>query len=173
MKGILFEEDPGPVHDYCKCERERVVSGHAADGHTTIIVPPGVDIEANIREAKRVAKQCEKEAVDYASRVPSYASNPASIPVMARNLKIEWVKKMFSSGAPYDYKKLGNQYESFGNYHYGLYVKALGIGDTLARMSAGYYQIRSGTSSIDFLGSWFDDPEDQKNIIRGQQFPLE
>ena len=73
MKGLWFDENPGPVHPNCKCEIEEFraikVTGRA-DG---VLVPPGVDITTNIAEAKQKAKECEQQATkgvdDFLSRI--------------------------------------------------------------------------------------------------------
>ena len=76
------------------------------------------------------------------------------------------------SGGKWDYKKLGPQYEDFGNFNFGATGRALGLpGDILLR-GAGWYQGITKTSSPDF-GVWYgdppygDDPKDQAQIKKG------
>ncbi len=52
MKVVLLKEKPGPVHPNCKCEVKEL-KGMKINGRTVILIPPGVDISANIAEAKR------------------------------------------------------------------------------------------------------------------------
>lgn len=167
MKGILFEEDPGPGHDNCLCRREQVVPKAEVNGHTTIIVPPGVNIEANIREAKRVAWEIEKQAA-----MAAYGASGGLRSVVFAH-KCIYIYKNFKSGSRYDYKKLGKQYEAFGNYHYGLYTNAMGIDISFAQAAAGAYQIYSNTSKEEFRSTWYDDPDDNDAIRKGQRYPID
>lgn len=56
--------------------------------------------------------------------------------------------------------------ENIGNFHYG-YVGRAVFSATLLKSAAGMYQIYSGTSSIEFWDSYFDDPEDMEDIQWG------
>ncbi|SFC33925.1 toxin 44 [Alkalibacterium subtropicum] len=56
--------------------------------------------------------------------------------------------------------------EAIGNFHYGYVGRAVFSGATL-KSSAGMYQVISGTSSIKYYSSFFDDPRDQAQIQRG------
>lgn len=83
------------------------------------------------------------------------------------------------TGGPWDYKQtFGSniQYiyndnvvfgEDLGNMHYGYVGRGAGFSDTLLKSAAGAYQIYSGTSSIKWYASYFDDPNDQKWIQYG------
>lgn len=83
-------------------------------------------------------------------------------------LKCSWVYEHFRNQAEYDYKQLGEQYAAFGNYHYGLYTKMLGINETFAQVAAGYAQYKAGTWELSFWRTWLDDPEDNHAIRKGQ-----
>ena len=76
------------------------------------------------------------------------------------------------SGGKWDYKTQGEQYEAFGNWHYGWVAAARGWPELVSRMGAGAYQILSGTWRPSF--GWFleppffgDDPRDQAQISGG------
>ncbi|MGE4506347.1 MAG: polymorphic toxin type 44 domain-containing protein [Desulfovibrionaceae bacterium] len=190
MKGILFEEDPGPVHDNCLCERERVVSGHAADGHTTIIVPPGVDIEANIREAKQKTRAFLQQAMNMVSQLEIPARllvqpfllrelKEMATDAFAFGLKCGWLYENFKPGARYDFKKHDEtghyhpEYEAFGNYHYGLYSSAMGMDLTVIEAGAGFAQFLAGTWVKENWRTWFDDPDDNKMVRKGYSYPID
>lgn len=53
--------------------------------------------------------------------------------------------------------------EAIGNFHYGYVGRAVFSGATL-KSAAGMYQIISGTSSVKYYDSFFDDPADQAQI---------
>jgi RHS repeat-associated protein len=71
------------------------------------------------------------------------------------------------TGGIWDYKKYGKQYEDFGNYHFGIVGAAFGYSLYTLQSGAGYYQILSGTSSWDFMSSYWDDSEDSYWIRQG------
>lgn len=48
MRDVWFSEKPGPVHRNCKCEAEQFRIADI-DGREDIIVPPGGDLNANLR----------------------------------------------------------------------------------------------------------------------------
>jgi hypothetical protein len=118
-------------------------------------VPPGLDIVANIREAKDMSASQFVDAV--------------------------------KSGGKWDFKRQGKEYEEFGNWHFGVVVRAwtlnaremglsqLAIDDfllELAQRGAGYYQKRTQTSEPQwgsYLGEYpyGDDPRDSENIMHG------
>lgn len=56
--------------------------------------------------------------------------------------------------------------ESIGNFHYGYVGRAVFSATTL-KSSAGMYQLYSGTSSIGYWDSFFDDPRDGTQIQNG------
>ena len=71
------------------------------------------------------------------------------------------------TGGKWDYKVGHPEYENFGNYHFGYVAAAYGIPEGIAKLGAGLYQIKSGTSKLSFFDSYFDDPKDQKWIDQG------
>lgn len=103
-------------------------------------IPPGVDIQANIREAQGMSSYEFYQAV--------------------RN------------GGKWDYKQQGSQYESFGNYNFGLTGSANGLSGLLNR-GAGWAQGDAGTSDPRW-GKWWwrspygDDPSDQRWMDEGK-----
>lgn len=59
MEGLWFEEKPKPVHPNCRCEIEEFKAVRVTGRANAIIVPPGVDIEANLAEARKIRRICE------------------------------------------------------------------------------------------------------------------
>ncbi|SKA94409.1 toxin 44 [Paucidesulfovibrio gracilis DSM 16080] len=162
MKGLWFDENPGRVHPNCRCEIEEFRAIKVTGRAEGILVPPGVDLAANIAEARRVKRICDAFILNF----PPYSSASFS-------LKCAWVVFKFSPGADYDFKKDGHpEYEDFGNYHYGLYTEALGLNATFTQAAAGFVQLCTRTSSWDFEETWFDDPRDNAMVRKGQGSPL-
>ena len=58
-------------------------------------------------------------------------------------------------------------YDDPGNILYGYLGKAMGFEDLTLLSAAGAVQILTGTSSWDYVSSFFDDPRDQKSIKMG------
>lgn len=159
MKGLWFEEKPSPVHPNCKCEIEEFRSIKVTGRADGILVPPEVDLAANIAEARRIKKKCEP------FYFVGWPFTSASF-----QLKCAWVVINFFPGARYDFKRNGHtEYEDFGNYHYGLYTKALGLNATFSQAAAGFAQICTGTSQRRYWETWFDDPRDNEMIKKGQK----
>lgn len=81
------------------------------------------------------------------------------------------------SGGVWDYKRVYTKYyyyngsylvgEDIGNMHYGYVGRAGGFTRTMLSSIAGAYQIYSGTSSVKWYASYFDDPKDQQWINYG------
>ena len=85
------------------------------------------------------------------------------------------------SGRSWNYKKLGNQYEDFGNFNYGATGAAIGFSETTLLIEAGRGQIAAGTSRPGWgtpggriwgkaVPPYGDDPADQAMIKRGIQY---
>lgn len=80
----------------------------------------------------------------------------------------------------WDFKQQGGLYENFGNYHFGVVSRAIGIPETVACRGAGAAQGVAGTSTGSDWGKWNDiydvdssygdDPNDQKWIKNGVKF---
>lgn len=73
------------------------------------------------------------------------------------------------TGGIWDFKRLGGQYEDFGNFHFGTVAEATNFipNVSTARFGAGLYQIWSGTAKMEWLDTFFDDPNDSENISKG------
>lgn len=56
--------------------------------------------------------------------------------------------------------------EDIGNFHYG-YVGRAVFPPLVLKSAAGMYQVISGTSTMDYFGTFFDDPADQAAIEKG------
>lgn len=184
MKDVWFERPPPQVYPNCKCEIEQF-KAISTDATRDIIVPPGVDIEANLAEARRKAKECQEEAGRYIAaleaKVKRYVEGfslpdslrKVSIDKLAFYLKCMWVYKHFDYRQKYDYKYTkGEEYQAFGNYHYALYTKAMGLDATFVQAAAGYAQLKAGNWEIEFYNTWFDDPADNAVIRKGQSYPM-
>lgn len=120
MKGLWFEKKSGPIHPNCKCEIEEFEAIKVTGRSQAIVVPPGVDLAANIAEAKRVAKECQQKAT---KEVDEFLSKMNLSGVSALNSiretcidevtflgKCLWIYEKFDIGKKYDYKK-GNHPE--------------------------------------------------------------
>ena len=75
------------------------------------------------------------------------------------------------SGGKWDFKRNDPKYEDFGNYHFGVMVRANGWYGEFAKNMAGAYQIYSDTSKPGWgypgVSPYGDDPRDQVNIDLG------
>ncbi|QJB57022.1 polymorphic toxin type 44 domain-containing protein [Pseudodesulfovibrio sp. zrk46] len=183
MKDVWFERKPAQIHPNCKCELEQF-EAISTDASRDIVVPPGVDIEANLAEARRKAKECRNKADQIISALEAKVKrviNDFSLPDSLRKtsaeavafyLKCEWVYEKFQNDGKYDYKQIDKRYQAFGNYHYGLYTNAMKLNATFAQVAAGYAQFRAGTWEPEFYSTWLDDPADNGAIRKGQAYPV-
>jgi hypothetical protein len=85
------------------------------------------------------------------------------------NFQFAWA---VSRGGKWDYKRQGEQYEDFGNYHFAVVAKAAGYPEWEIRRAAGAYQKWSGTSKEEWGQPWGeapygDEPRDQRWIDEG------
>jgi uncharacterized protein involved in type VI secretion and phage assembly len=119
-------------------------------------MPPGVSLDANVAEAK------------------------------AHYLNASWFKNKVRNnkeGRPdsWDYKQLGQEYQDFGNFNYGLTGSALGIPKDILLKQAGKAQQAAKTSKPEWgdpgwggvLGGtppYGDDPDDQAMITKGVDY---
>jgi hypothetical protein len=118
--------------------------------------PKGVDIDANIREAMAMRDR----------------------PIQER---LVWFWAKVQGGGDWDYKKYSEkdieipgrkgeipEFEPFGNYHFGIAGKALGLPEGFLLRGAGAYQMKQGTPGE---GGWEapygDDKFDQEMIKKG------
>ncbi len=162
MKDLYFEDEPQRPHPNCKCELKTAKASELPYDRNMLIVPPGVSLEENLAEARglgRRATELREEAIASKNTAQSNAEEYARI--------YEYLQASFQSGGKYDYKQYGRQYEPFGNYHYGAYMKAFGWREFFIRAVAGLYQVHSGTAEWKDWKYYFDDPNDQYNIQRG------
>ena len=120
--------------------------GYILPEHT----PPGVDINANMQEARR------------------HSGN------------ILWFIEMVKTGGDWDYKKYGSEYEEYGNFHYAVVGRAFGLPSYLLRAGAGGYQVitnnqreKDGLEPVPSHGTlliqypYGDDYSDQRWINQG------
>ena len=83
----------------------------------------------------------------------------------------EWDFKSQSSwnldaNTTYSYNGIELRYDDIGNIHYG-YVGRVLYNQNILLMAGGFVQIFTGTSSLDYCGFYFDDPQDQWAIEYG------
>jgi YD repeat-containing protein len=131
--------------------------------------PPGVSLDKNIKIAERYRPVGPVTAVDGALWFKSMVQGGGSTAEKVR------------AGKSWNYKKLGSQYEDFGNFNYGATGIAIGFDETTLLIKAGEAQIAAGTSKPEWgtpggyiwgdpVPPYGDDPEDQKMIKRGIEY---
>lgn len=99
---------------------------------------------------------------------------------MVRNANGRWMDVV--QGKSWDYKQLGSQYQSLGNFNFGMTGAALGVSERTLLREAGRAQIAAKTSRPEWgtpgsrlnpnggTGSFGDDPNDQALIKRGYAY---
>jgi len=117
--------------------------------------PPGVSVDANIAETRRLSRLAPEAAL------------------------VDWVNKV-REGGQWDYKRLEpvGAYEEFGNFNYGATGRALGFPREVLLRAAGFVQVLESfrTGRPHGPGSPFGDPpygdfpEDQAPILRGTEY---
>lgn len=125
---------------------------------------------------KRKAIEIRREA----GRIQQSESNYAVGVAKSKAYKYRTFASLVRSGGAWDIKSSPlnprstylwrSQYrtgEFIGNYHYGYMGVNVGIDSNVLRVSAGVYQILSGTSDWSYWRSYFDDPADQVAINFG------
>ncbi|PFZ09503.1 hypothetical protein COL63_22380 [Bacillus pseudomycoides] len=105
----------------------------------------------------------------------SYEAKQLNAPETAVTYFIEKVR----TKGPWDYKwQYTGKYiyqgwkctgEDLGNMHYGYIGRAGGFTRDLLKTAAGLYQIKSGTYKLEWISTYFDDPNDQSWINYGIQ----
>jgi hypothetical protein len=90
--------------------------------------------------------------------------------------RIGFVNNNFPNHSGMDFKKINpspghrSPFETSGNFAYGAYTYAIGIDRQVALLGAGYTQLRSGNARLRDFSSYFDDPNDAAEIIRGREY---
>ena len=113
--------------------------------------PPGVSIDANMREAHNQKSFFSRGGTSFL---------------------FSWFYTKVRNGGAWDYKQKGRAYEAFGNFNYGASGTAAGISADVLLRGAGWAQARAGTGKPEY-GSWWldapygDDPRDQQWIKKG------
>ncbi|WP_230375143.1 polymorphic toxin type 44 domain-containing protein [Pseudomonas fulva] len=113
--------------------------------------PPGVSLDQNLEESKAQKEHFKNGGTAFL---------------------LSWFYKKVRNRGEWDYKQLGPQFESFGNFNYGATGTASGISEAVLLRAAGAAQLVSGTSQADFDAWWAeapygDDPVDQAWIKAG------
>lgn len=63
-----------------------------------------------------------------------------------------WLVNQVKTNGAWDYKRGGQlQFETFGNFHYGVVFSAAGITPEISLLGAGAYQVLSGTSKAEWV----------------------
>uniref|UniRef100_UPI0025C57E2B RHS repeat-associated core domain-containing protein n=1 Tax=Clostridium sp. UBA4548 TaxID=1946361 RepID=UPI0025C57E2B len=127
---------------------------------------PPVDITDKLNKTLQVNA---KQAIEYSNSHSEFKTN------------LYWIKQVKSNG-PWDLKRKSEwKYPNMtyngkkvngadiGNLHYGYVGMAAGFDETILKIAAGLYQIRSGTSNKEWQNNmWYgDDPRDQAWIMHG------
>lgn len=113
--------------------------------------PPGVSLDQNIKESKAQKEHFKNGGAAFL---------------------LSWFYKKVRNRGDWDYKQLGPQFESFGNFNYGATGTASGISEAVLLRAAGAAQLVAGTSQADFdamlaEAPYGDDPVDQAWIKAG------
>jgi RHS repeat-associated protein len=125
--------------------------------------PPNVNLQANVSEAQKMSFGQYVNAVQtYRAPFSSAIYQPAG----------RWdYKNVYPENIRFLEVTMGRRWEKFGNYHYGLtaaaYADANGIPSMVFEVFAGLYQIKSLTSDIGWVSTYFDQPEDNYWIREG------
>lgn len=115
-------------------------------------VPPAASITDNIATAQ------------------AYAATHSPVETMT------WFFDQVKAGGPWDYKAgQQNQYEEFGNFHYGAIGASIGIPQGVLDIGAGAQQYYGDNYDPDFGTPWTgypwgDDPNDQTQINEGVEW---
>jgi|GEM_PF-1702665 len=147
------EKDAGEKSESPLERQDKMIASKSWFDPKDVAIPPGVNMRTNALTAS---------AIKHAT-----LASPLS-----QGLKYLGTYLAFKNNGPFDYKQKGKQYETFGNIHYGLITKALGIPEEVAERLAGWAQQRAGTSDPAW-GSplsappYGDDPKDNLNINKG------
>jgi Bacterial toxin 44 len=131
--------------------------------------PTEADINANIDRAKRHIPDGPLTAIDSATWFRDMVQGKGST---AQKVK---------DGDSWNYKKLGSQYEDFGNFNYGATGRAIGFSEYQLQTEAGRAQIAAGTSKPGWgkppgriwgqgVPPYGDDPYDQAMIKKGFEY---
>ena len=114
--------------------------------------PPGVDVKKDVKLAQQY-------------RVDFSPNGVTNLVTMARNAyNVAWFYKKVNYGEDWDLKKYGDQYQDYGNWHYGVVGSAAGYSEPVLRLGAGFAQqvhnyplVRGGSDPIATSPSaWFD-----------------
>ena len=114
---------------------------------------------------------------------------PTNVDIMANIISAQtqtpgnllWFKNQVGDSCPWDYKKVNPAFEDFGNFHYGVVGRAMGISRTRLLDEAGVAQIKGKTSKPGWgtpnnvfgksgTPPYGDDPKDQMMIKRGMDW---
>jgi YD repeat-containing protein len=131
--------------------------------------PPGVSIDNNIMIAERHRPVGIITGIYGAQWFYNIVRGGGSTPEKVR------------AGESWNYKKLGRQYQEFGNFNYGATGAAIGFSEDTLLIEAGRAQVAAGTSKPEWgspggriwgkpVPPYGDDPADQAMIKRGIEY---
>ncbi len=184
--GPVDDSSPSPNSDPVPPTAPPPPSSPGQAGSPVVGAPPQPAIDRESQKAQEKWREAGKLAAE-ARAVPGGVMLPPAIPPNAdiiRNISqsrdhfgdLIWFALQVRPGGPWDYKQEGRQYEHFGNWHFGVTGRALGVPREMLMRAAGLVQIHSGTShplfGNPFLGtrSNADDPVDAFWIGQGMDF---
>lgn len=107
---------------------------------------------------------------------PPGASCTATVAETRRNsINPLWFKDQVHNWGPWDYKRLGVQYENIGNFNFGVAAAAFGFPYYVAQNGAGIYQQTNGAAAAGqgtpiLRWPYGDDPNDAKQIQAGYRY---
>jgi RHS repeat-associated protein len=124
-------------------------------------------------------ESCSCSTVPEVPEIPLGQNIYSNIDIARENsnfpLNLNWFKEKVQNRGPWDYKQSGSQYESIGNFNYGLTGRAANIPSYILLRGAGAAQKIAGSSKPEFGNPWGnspygDDPRDQYWIQRGIEY---
>ncbi|MBS4175582.1 polymorphic toxin type 44 domain-containing protein [Bacillus sp. FJAT-49736] len=122
--------------------------------------------QLNIRFAKELKRNYEK----YVESKGHAFANTYRLGVfyyITRSYGIWDLKRIIGDNTVYIFQGREKNGEYIGNHHFGYMGAAAGFSCKVLRISAGMYQVYSGTSNWKYLFSYFDNPDDSNAIADG------
>jgi hypothetical protein len=158
---------PYPAPDESKCPPMHY------DEKLRLMVPDGYDIKKNAEWARERPVTSPDLARALASLAISVMYYVQTFPFgrFTTHIKDSGSEffKILGNNRDWDYKRQCMRFEPLGNYNYGYTAYYAGLTQRQTEAGAGLYQILSRTSKFEFYSTWFDDPEDNREVVRGWQ----
>ena len=95
--------------------------------------------------------------------------------VADRSWNLPWFYNQVRNRGPWDYKQRGRKYEDFGNFNFGATASAFGLPNQVSQRGAGWANRQADPGRTGLGSPWGrfpygDDPYDQQQIIKGQEY---